>query len=67
MKLKVLNGMTMMTAISVVYTLIWNAVICWPGSTHDARIINDSRLCEFMNENHEDNNTLLNMILSPDM
>ncbi len=47
--------------------LIWNAVICWSGSIHDAGILNKSRLCEFMNENHENNQILLNMILSPDM
>ena len=38
--------------------LIWNAVIRWLGSTHDARILNESRLCEFMNGNH-DNNIIL--------
>ncbi len=35
--------------------LIWNAVIRWPESTHDARILNESRFCEFMNGNHDSN------------
>ncbi len=34
--------------------LIWNAIIRWPGSTHEARI-NESRLFEFLNGNHENN------------
>ncbi len=35
--------------------LIWNAVIRWPGSTHEVRILNESRLYEFWNGNHENN------------